>query len=349
MDFSKIKNWEYWPSYLFYLPNIPYAIYLAIKAKNVVFFSATNPAIKHSGNGSESKFSTIQLIPEEYKPISIYIEAENDLSKTLLQIEENNIQYPFIIKPDIGFRGLLVNRIKSENELLHYLKKHKTLNLIIQEYISYKNECGIFYHRIPNEEKGTITSITLKKYLTITGDGTSTLKELILKDDRAKLYLQLLEELHKNNLNLILKKKEEKVLNVIGNHSKGTQFINGNHLITFELENAIDTIIKQLPNWYYGRLDLKYTTIEDLIELKNFKILEFNGIISEPTHIYDPNNITYFKALAEIRKHWKIIYKIATINHQIYNVKYDAISSFISSLNQLRKYSKKIKKQSLTH
>ena len=346
MGFSTFKHWEYWPSYLFYLPNIPYAIYLALKAKNPVFFSAANPGIQHSGNGSESKYSTIQLIPEAYKPVSIFIKAHNTISETLNQIEHNNLKYPLIIKPDIGFRGLLVNRIKTENELLNYLKKHQTLNLIIQEYISYKKECGIFYYRIPSENKGHITSITLKKYLTIIGDGTSTLKQLILNDTRAKLYFDLLKELHEDNFNIILKKDVEKVLNVIGNHSKGTQFINGKHLITPKLEYAIDQIIQQIPNWYYGRLDLKYNSIEDLIALKNFKIIEFNGIISEPTHIYDPTNSSYFEALKEIRKHWKILYQIAHLNHTKYHVKYDRISDFINSIRQLKRYTKQIKMQS---
>ncbi|MFD1294495.1 D-alanine--D-alanine ligase [Lutibacter holmesii] len=346
MGASIFKHWEYWPSYLFYLPNIPYAIYLAIKAKNPVFFSAANPAIQHSGNGSESKFSTLQLIPEAYKPISVFIKANNPISSTLLQMEQNKLTYPLIIKPDIGFRGLLVQRIKTENELLKYLEKHHNLNLIIQEYISFKKECGIFYYRIPSEEKGHITSITLKKYLTVTGDGFSTLKELILKDSRAKLYFDLLKDLHHNNLDSIPIKDEEKILNVIGNHSKGTQFINGKHLITPELEQAIDQIIEQIPNWYYGRLDLKYNSIEDLIALKNFKIIEFNGIISEPTHIYDPTNSSYFKALKEIRKHWKILYRIAILNHSKNKIKYDRISDFINSLRELKTYTNQIKKQS---
>ena len=350
MGLFKIKNWEYWPSYLFYLPNIPYAVYLAFRAKSFVFFSATNPAIKHSGNGSESKFSTIQLIPEEFRPVSILINPTNSIEDTLKHIKKNNIQFPLIIKPDIGFRGLLVNRIKTENELISYLKKHKNFHLIVQEFIEHKNECGILYHRVPTNSKGQITSITLKKYLTIEGDGTSTLKELIRQHERANLYFPLIKELHYKNFNLVLKPHEKKVLNVIGNHSKGTQFINGNHLITLELEIAIDKIFQQIPNWYYGRLDLKYNSIEELIELKNFKIIEINGIISEPTHIYDPTNSSYFNALKDIRKHWKIIFKIATINHKKNSIAYDKVKDFLVSLIQLKKYIQQIKKESkLSH
>lgn len=346
MGLISLRNWEYWPSYMFYLPNIPYAAYLALRAKSLVFFSATNPAIKHSGNGSESKFSTIQLIPNEFRPKSVLINAKTPIDRSLEEIKKQHIDFPLIIKPDIGFRGLLVKRIQTVTELKTYLLKHKNLNLIAQEYISYKNECGIFYHRIPNETAGKITSITLKKYLTVTGDGFSSIEELILADDRAKLYIDLLKELHQHKLNEILKKDEEKVLNVIGNHSKGTQFIDGNHLITPTLEKAIDSIMSQIPNWYYGRLDLKYNSIDDIINLKNIKILELNGIISEPTHIYDPSQNSYFNALKEIRKHWKLIFKIATQNHRLKKVPYDSVSGFLASLNDLKKYTNQIKAES---
>ena len=342
MGVFNFKNWEYWPSSLFYLPNIPYATYLALRAKNLVFYSATNPAIKHSGNGSESKYSTLELIPSEYKPTSIFIKANNSVEVTLKLLQKSTIYFPFIIKPDIGFRGLLVKKINSENELHSYLQKHQNLNLIIQEFIDFENECGIFYHRIPSEEKGKITSITLKKYLSAIGDGKSTLLQLIQKDERAKKYLDLIIELKQHDLNTVLKTNEETVLNVIGNHSKGTQFINGNHLINAELEDAIDRFMQQVPNWYYGRLDLKYNTWEELLQLKNLKVIELNGIISEPTHIYDATSMTYWKALKEIRKHWKLIYKIATENHAKNNIKYDSVSEFLKSLKNLRNYTKQL-------
>jgi len=348
MKLLKFKAWEYWPTYMFYLPNIPYAVYLALRAKNLVFFSATNPCIKHSGNGSESKFATIKLIPTAFKPISIFIKANASIDNTLDKVFKNKIKFPLIIKPDVGFRGLLVNRITTKIELITYLKTHQNFNLIIQEFVDYKNECGIFYHRLPNQQHGKITSITLKKYLTIIGDGNTTLVELINKDKRAILYLQLITELHQQNFHLILKKGEKFILNLIGNHSKGTQFINGAHLINHQLEIAIDSVLQQIPNFYYGRLDIKYNSFEDLEQVKNFKIIELNGIISEPTHIYDSSKTTYIKALKEIRNHWKLIYKISTTNHKINNVKYTRISDFFNSLIQLKKYIKQAKATHLT-
>ena len=77
------------------------------------------------------------------------------------------------------------------SELKSYLKRND-VDVIIQEFIDYKNECGIFYSReFQIKKSGEISSITLKKFLTIKGDGISTLSKLILNDKRAYLYYDL--------------------------------------------------------------------------------------------------------------------------------------------------------------
>lgn len=337
----KVFHWEYWPSSLFYIPNIPYGFFLAVKAKHLVFFSAANPGIKSSGNGTESKFQTLSLIPDEFKPKSIFHGKGENFENTIKKIREQHIQFPLIAKPDIGFRGLLVQKIHSEIELKNYLQKFK-IDFIIQEFITYNNECGIFYSRNPTQKKGIISSITLKKFLTITGDGISTVKELIISDKRAFLYKDLIFENHKELLGTILEKNKEFQLSVIGNHCKGTQFINGNHLISNELSMTFDELNAKIPGWFYGRIDIKYDDFETLKDGKNFKILEINGIISEPTHIYDAQKSTYFSALKSIRNHWKILFEISTTNHKINKIPYKNSLIFWKEIRELKKYSKKI-------
>lgn len=335
-------NWEFWPSSLFYIPNLPYALYLALKAKNIVFFSVANPGIKSSGNGAESKFETLQLIPKVFRPKSVLHKKENSFQKTLENLKNETIEFPLIIKPDVGFRGLLVKKIASESELQAYLLKFN-IDFIIQEFIDLPNECGIFYSRNPNNETGIISSITLKKYLSVIGDGISTLKTLIEKHPRATLYKNFLFENHQNNLELILKKDQEINLSFIGNHSKGTQFINGNHLISAKLHQTFDTINKSISGWYYGRIDLKFNDFKELEKGENFKILEINGIISEPTHMYDPEKSTYFIALKEIRNHWKRLFEIAVVNHYQHKIPYKKSRDFIKEMIELKNYTKKIK------
>ncbi|WP_299839563.1 hypothetical protein [uncultured Tenacibaculum sp.] len=341
--FEKIRNWEYWPSSMFYVPNLPYAFYLAIRAKHPAFFSAANPAIKSSGNGTESKFHTIQLVPEKYRPKSVLIPPNKCFHKVLEEIKNQNINFPLIAKPDIGFRGLLVEKINSKNDLEVYLKNYP-IDIIVQEFLDHENECGIFYHRNPNKDYGHISSITLKKFISVKGDGKSTLRELIMNDDRACIYIELFEKIHKMSLNNIPLNNQNIKLTVIGNHSKGTQFINGNHLISKKLERTFDDLSKSINGWYYGRVDLKYNSFENLENGQDFKVLEINGIIAEPTHIYDAKNFTYFQALKAIRIHWKSLFQISVINHKVHKIPYKSAKKFIHEMFELKSYISSIKK-----
>ncbi|GAB1309531.1 D-alanine--D-alanine ligase [Urechidicola sp. KH5] len=338
----KMLHWEFWPSYMFYIPNIPYAFYLALKAKSPVFFSAVNPGIHNSGNGFESKYDTIQMLPESLRPITLLIKQNTPFEEIIEQLKIHSLEFPIIAKPDIGFRGLLVKKIDSLEELKSHLNSYP-IDFILQEFVDLPNECGIFYYRIPDEQEGKITSITLKEFLSVKGDGIHTIKELIEQHERAVLYLPLLEELHGNQLGLVLENNLDFVLNEIGNHSKGTRFINGNHLINKKLESALDALNKQIDGWYYGRIDLKFDSFDDILNGKNYKILEINGIIAEPTHIYDAQDSSYFKAIKAIANHWKTIYKIAVTNHFVLHYPYTKTKDFLKEMKSLKRYTKNLK------
>ena len=345
---NKYTQWEYWPPLMIYIPLLPYALYLALKAKSFGFFSAVNPSLEGSGNGLESKYKSIQLLPDKNKPKTIFIPKEETVSVILEKMQLLNLSFPLIIKPDIGFRGLLVQKINSEFELKNYIYKYRSINLILQEFIDYKNECGIFYYRLPNEKKGVITSITIKKYPSVVGDGKSNILQLIMADERSRIYLEIITELNKGSLKNIPDKNEEVILSIIGNHAKGTQFINGNHLITDKLQIYFDKFCENIEGWNYGRFDIKYSNFEELITKDSFKILEMNGIISEPTHIYDASKGNYFDALKTIKAHWKILYKIGVGNHRIYQTNYTDLRYFINSIINIKKYMVKLSRLAAT-
>ena len=328
---------------MFYIPNLPYAFYLAFRAGHPVFFSAANPGIKSSGNGSESKFETLSLIPKQYIPKSIIHKSRSDFSETILAIENEKIEFPFIVKPDVGFRGLLVQVIDNQKDLESFLNKYP-IDFIIQEYIQFANECGIFFYKNPNSKTGKVTSITTKKFISVQGDGSSSIRLLISNDKRAKLYKDYLFEACKESLDSVPNEGEIILLSDIGNHSKGTQFINGNHLISESLQKAMNSICERIPGYFYGRMDLRFNSLAELEKGENLKILELNGIISEPTHIYDADKGSYFGALKSIRTHWKHLFEVSTSNHKHFKVPYKSPSKFISELFELRKYAKQIKK-----
>ena len=340
----KLLHWEYWPLPMFYIPNIPYAFVHGLAARNLVFYTAVNPGIRNSGIGAESKHEILNMLPNEYVPKSVLHRKDDEIQNTLLELQNIKISYPMIVKPDIGFRGLLVKKIENEQELIQYLEKYP-IDIIIQEFLTHEYECGIFYYRHPEQESGKVSSITLKEFLTITGNGRSTIKELVQSDSRAFLYYDLIKDDPLIDWELILKKGQSLKLSSIGNHSKGTQFINGNHLINEQLEKSLDILNHQVDGWFYGRLDIKYHSLEELYQGK-FKVLELNGILAEPTHIYDASKTTYWKALKTIRTHWKQLYKIARYNHDHQNVSYRKTFPFIREMLALKAYSNRLKRLS---
>ena len=102
---------------MFYVPNIPYAFVHGLVARNLVFYTAVNPSIKNSGIGSESKYETLHLLPEKYIPKSVFHQESREMKSTLEEIQKKSISFPLIVKPDIGFRGLLVKKIENRVHL----------------------------------------------------------------------------------------------------------------------------------------------------------------------------------------------------------------------------------------
>jgi hypothetical protein len=342
--FIKLTQWEHWPTMAYYLPLLPLFFWRSVRAGHPFFFTITNPSILFSGVGTESKFQTLKLLPDHLKPKSLLIKKNTATASVLELIATHKFSYPIIAKPDVGFRGYLVKKIDSKEALFKYLA-HVKEAVIVQEFIPYEKEFGIFYHRIPGDENGKITSVTIKKFIKIKGDGILNISQLIEKDERAFLYTDLFQIIHQDKLGFVLPENEELTLSVIGNHSKGTQFINGNYLIDHNLEKLINDICKNIEGWYYGRLDIKYESYEQLLQGKDFKILEINGIISEPTHIYDASfkGASYFKALKSINQHWSIMGKIARKLHRDNNIAYPAVMPYLKNMIWLRSHTKKLK------
>ena len=340
--YIRLTQWEYWPSKLFYWPMYFYIPWYQFRARNLVFFTAANPGIDTGGIGLESKFEAMQLYPKEMCPRSILFKKDDKVQDLNRRLSEQNISYPLIAKPDLGYRGLLVKKIHTPTQLESFLRQYK-LDFIIQELIEGMEEFGVFYIRHPEQEKGNITSLTLKEFLSVTGDNRSTVEELVKQKSRAMLQLEALQKSQPQLLKKVPAKGEHIALGVIGNHSKGTMFINGKHLIDDELITTFDKISKRIDGFYYGRFDIKCPSFEDLKKGKNIKIIELNGTCSEPTHIYDASKISYFGALREIIWCWRTIFQISQANHKR-GIAYQSQREIAKRFINLRKYFIEIKK-----
>lgn len=298
-----------------YLPCIFYYFWISLKSRSFGFFRAVNPAIVHGGMTLEDKNFVNQLLPQRYRPKSFLVKIETKTEEIENIIRENGLKYPVILKPNNGCRGRNVELIRNREHVKTYLENHGNEDLLLEEYINYPNEIGVFYIRFPNEDKGFITGIVEKKGITVTGDGKQSLGELIQYDLRYhSFYLKIFHDDH-HKINYIPNENEQILLSTIGNHARGATFYDVSYKTSVKLTDLFNDICSSVKGFYYGRFDVKFNTWEELENGESFKIIELNGAASEPTFIYDPQH-SYFFAVKEIMRHWNFMYKIAKFNQK---------------------------------
>jgi hypothetical protein len=308
----KLTSWEYWPFGILQGPVFFYWIFLVLRTRSFFYFSASNPGILSGGMMGESKSGVLDLVPSEVKPKSFLIKLPATTKDILNRMAAAGLSLPVVFKPDLGERGWMVRRILNERDIESYLEEIR-IDFIVQDLVDYPLEFGVFYVHFPDQPAGKVTSITMKRFLSVTGDGKSTLQELILNLDRAKLQWETLKKKYKDQLQSVLPGGEEKELVSIGNHCLGTTFLNANHLITPKMNESFNRISSQVKGFYFGRYDLRCKSLEDL-EAGKVMIVELNGCGAEPAHIYHPG-YSFWKALATLFTHVHNMYRISVINH----------------------------------
>lgn len=343
----KLSHWEYWSFNAVYGPVLFYWFWLCIKARSFFFFNTSNPTIKNGGFLLESKKEIYDIIPQRFYPATLFFKAgvhPSELEKTL---KKSSLQFPLIGKPDIGCKGRGVKKLCTINEVIEYAENSK-VDFLLQEFVPFENEVGIFYCRFPNETKGFISGVVEKEFLTVEGDGVSTIEALLKKEKRFILQLPSLRNAYKETLQQILTKGEKYLLVPYGNHARGAKFIDASNRITRALTDMIDKVSKQIPGFYFGRMDIRFNTWEELEQGENFSIIELNGAGSEPTHIYDPKHSILF-AWKEIIHHWNILYKISKVNHRLYQLPYMKFNSGMQMLRDNNKHIELISEEKKEH
>ncbi|MFC4818296.1 MULTISPECIES: D-alanine--D-alanine ligase [unclassified Flavobacterium] len=313
--FHKLTNWEYWPFKVVYIPIYFLWAFYAVKARTLFFFNASNPGMRNGGFIMDSKKEIYDLIPQQYYPKTELVIEGCAFDQIEQLIKTAGIKFPLIAKPDIGLRGSAVKKINTLHELKVYHDK-ANFDYLIQDLIPYENEIGIFYVRYPEQTKGKITGIVAKEYLIVTGDGKSTIEQLLKQNPRYELQLNTLYKEHKEGLNEVLDKDVKRNLVPYGNHCRGAKFIDASHLITPKLEEVINEMCLQIDGFYFGRMDLMYQSIEELEAGRNFLMVELNGAASEPTHIYDPKHSLFF-AWKELYRHISYMFEISMANNKM--------------------------------
>jgi hypothetical protein len=254
-------------------------------------------------------------LPAGTYPTTLLIDPAGDFDKVKKEMEQVELLFPVVVKPDSGMAGVLFRIIRNETELNNY---HRAVGemYILQKFIDEGlPEFSVFHIRYPDKTKGLITGLIVKDYLHVMGNGNKELNVLVAEDPVAKHKVSLLKKMHRANWYKKIPTGEKYILNIAGNHNTGAKFINLNHEINQQLCDVFDRISIESGQFYFGRYDLKCPSLEDMRAGKNIHILEYNGAGAAITHVFD-RNMSYGAALKEIVRHWRHLYRIGRINHK---------------------------------
>ncbi len=328
---TRVLSHEFWPPWIFYLPLIPWLAFLSIRHRSPLVFTGVNPAINNAGGvAGESKIEILHAIRDDAVLEAHTIDAgpppdeRADAALRIMEASENLREFPIVLKPLAGERGKGVRVVRTPEQLRDYFNSH-TADTILQQYHPGPIELGVLWIRTPrateskdpapDAQAGRIFSITRKEFPYVVGDGSRTLRQLILAHRRyrcqADLFLRRLAE----HADEIPPANERFTLGAIGNHAQGAIFRDGAELITPALSRRIDQMASSLrtaddqPALDIGRFDLRVSSLEDASAGKNLAIVELNGATAESTNIYDPDRSALW-AYAVLFRQWAALYRL---------------------------------------
>jgi hypothetical protein len=292
----------------------------------VLLPTVANPSFPGGGFVGESKAQILDLAcrhaPDWVAPFvavdrpaaDVASEAQHETDAALALLDAAGIDLPVVAKPDLGCRGAGVKLVRSRAALCAYLQAFpRGARLVLQRYVPFEGEAGVFYCRLPGEERGRIVSITLKYFPYVHGDGRRRLRQLILDDARAGRVPHLYLQRHAEWLDTVPQRGVPVRLAFAGSHSRGAIFRDGSAWCTPAMEARFDAIAKSLPEFHFGRFDIRFADFERVRAGEDFTIVEINGAGAESTHIWD-RRTPLLKAWADLMRQYRWLFRIGRAN-----------------------------------
>jgi hypothetical protein len=311
--FQKLTDWELWSFGVFYFPISFVWFWYCLRSSSLWYFSSSNPTITFGGFEGEGKKEMYRQLPPSLVPRTIYVTPGRPFAEVRQAVADAGFTYPFVVKPEVGRKGILFRKIDTEDELRTYHER-MPVEYLVQALVDLPVEVSVFYYRHPAEPRGTISGFIQKELLQVVGDGRATLRELIERHPRARLRTAEMAHRHGAQFERIIPAGKTFFLSYAGNHNRGARFTNLAAEIDDDLLCVFDDISHYTDKFYYGRYDIKAASIAELKRGRNFQIIEFNGCGAEPNHIFDCA-MSLWQAYGVILRHWKVLYEISRYNH----------------------------------
>lgn len=330
-DARRLITPEFWPAWAFYLPWVPYFLWLSLRHWGFTTFTAANPGIPHGGGMiGESKAQILGGFSKDHAAFIAawaLISADADpqtRARRAMDVIRDRPElggFPVILKPDQAFRGYGLKLARNEEDVSAYFKVMPR-DVIVQAYHAGPHELGVLWSRVPtagapvDQWPGEVLSATDKEFPIVVGDGKRTLELLIWHHPRYRMQADVFCKRFEGQTDRVLAAGERFPLVVAGNHCQGTMFTDGMPKITPAMAAKIDEICRAFRGENgagidFGRFDLRYNDAAAITRGEGFAIIEFNGTSSESTSMYDPTKRTDW-AYALLFRHWKRLFVIGS-------------------------------------
>lgn len=329
-DLKRFISPEFWPAWAFYLPMVPYYLWLSARHGGPMTPTAANPGIPEGGGViGESKAQILSgFDPADaamVAPFALIAPGDDHAARAAAAIEQVRTNaalrgYPVVLKPDQGFRGYGVKIARTDEDVRRYFQV-MTRPVIVQAYHPGPNELGVLWARRPvagepvDQWPGEIFSVTHKEFPVVVGDGKRTLEVLIWDHPRLRMQGDVFTRRFDGQTDKVLGDGEVFPLGLAGNHCQGAKFTDGMHLVSQSLAQAIERLARNYRDAEgrrldFVRFDLRYTDAAALARGEGFAIVECNGTASESTSMYDPHK-SIFWTYGLLFGHWKRLFLIA--------------------------------------
>ncbi|NIA72174.1 hypothetical protein HBA54_26645 [Pelagibius litoralis] len=311
------------PTLLFYFPVLLHCLRLALRHGGFTLPSVANPNIVCGGFRGESKMSYLSQIPPHQQhwvapslrlvatPARKGASGGRHLEQ---EIAQAGLRFPLVVKPDIGSQGYGVRLLRSPAALDDYLDHFPSgEGFILQRYIDWEGEAGVHYLRKPGEARGRIFSLGFRCFPHVLGDGRSRLCTLIEADPRTRRMARRHCRAVAAQLQRVPAKGEMVRLSLLGGVRTGGLYYDGSAYVTAALVARFDEIARAMPDFHFGRFDVRFKSVEALGRGEDFQIMEVNGASAEAIHIWDPEH-SIAETYRVLFEQFRLLYEIGAQN-----------------------------------
>lgn len=291
---SRVGTLERLPKWLNLVPMVAQWFWLSARYGSATLPSAANPALTCGGLVGDGKLEYFAIMGPHARAVTaphtfIDSQGRQSIETALTAMQRAGLEFPVIVKPNLGWCGFGVRLVRNRGELSDYLAAYPLgERLVIQHFVTFEGEAGLYYERLPGEVRGRITGILLRSFPRVVGDGIRSVAQLIAADLRlARLGRDGLSEPCCDTA-IVPQAGEVVRVSTIGSTRVGGLYRDGSALITDELTNALDAIAHDMTDFHVGRFDVRYESTGALRAGRGFTIIEVNGAGSEAVHAWDP-------------------------------------------------------------